>query len=651
MRFFYRIALIYINCIIFTGTTSAQTQVVLNGKWEAGYHRRYNKQINVPGLADNPAKVNPDTLWLRRQILLPKGSWNSASLVLKGARFCPSVYINGQFVARGNGGMAPIFRKLNHKDLRPGQNVLLEIALLPLDKVPFDDASKIPAADLWRSNVSSGIWDDVVLHLHKRLSIKSIISQSDIKKDEAIIHYETEGLTSASKQLEIKIADQQGKELLSTVFPLHQLKGKLRIPLHQKLKFWAPETPVLYKLTATLKDGNSVSDVCKLNFGHKQFMVNGLQFQLNGEPVKLRAASVVWHRWVRDPEASQLAWDEKWFEQNIVKRLKNLGANTLRFHLGLPPDKLLDLCDRYGLMVQSEWSFFHGMKASETSLKEQWPAWFEASLKHPSVVLMHGWNETEGEEELKTAFNAINQVAKHYGPLVIGHRDVIHVHKYWWSLFENLGLYYDSYKQFPMPIMVDEFGGNYLDGKGDIGRYPTNAASFMRFLGRNSKREERLDHHTLSNAQVAEYWRRIGAAGFSPFCAIGSPEDGNNWFLGPLKEGNPKPVWAALAAAYSPVSVSLEIWNRHYVPGEKLTIDAYLFNDTQKPQVVNASFKIIDPLDGDIKFEQAVSGTVAAFSHSVKPVLITLPNKLGNWRLVLELNNPPASLTYPVKSV
>ena len=36
------------------------------------------------------------------------------------------------------------------------------------------------------------------------------------------------------------------------------------------------------------------------------------------------------------------------------------------------------------------------------------------------------------------------------------------MHKYWWSLFENLGLFYDSYEQFPTAIMVDEFGGNYL---------------------------------------------------------------------------------------------------------------------------------------------------------------------------------------------
>ena len=114
---------------------------------------------------------------------------------------------------------------------------------------------------------------------------------------------------------------------------------------------------------------------------------------------------------------------------------------------------------------------------------EQWREWLDLCLRHPCICLIHPWNETEGQE-LETAFAALDTLAPEYPPLVISHRDVIHVHKYWWSLFENLGLYYDSAAEFPQPIMADEFGGNYLDGQGDPGSYPTLRETLLRFLGR-----------------------------------------------------------------------------------------------------------------------------------------------------------------------
>lgn len=632
------------------GNCQATKEIQLNGTWKMGYHRQYTTSVKVPGLLTDPGKINTDTVWLKRVIKLPAGSWTTASLELKGARFCPSVYINGSLVFSSAGGMAPIYKRLAHKAIRPNTQVVMEIALLPLDRMKDDDASRIPAADLWRSNVSSCLWDDVVLRLHQQSYIKSIVPKTDFTYKEAIIHYDIETNKVAGKSLAIEIADASGRVLVHKKIALTTNKGKFRIPIGQSIKPWSPEHPSLYKLSAVLKENTLTCDERSLNYGFTQFKTDGLQFKLNDTPVKLRAVSVVWHRWVRDPEAKQLAWDEKWFEQNIVKRLKDLGGNTLRFHLGLPPDKFLDLCDKYGLMVQAEWSFFHGMKASEQSLLEQWPAWFNASLKHPSVVLLHGWNETEGEKELELAFKAINEVAKIYEPVVIGHRDVIHIHKYWWSLFENLGLYYDSYTQFPLPIMADEFGGNYLDGSAEIGKYPTTASAFKRFLGKNSTAEERLYHQALSNAKIAEYWRNIGAAGFSPFCALSSPEDGNTWFSGSLKNGTPKPVWNMLSAAYAPISANLDIWDKHFTPGAKIAVQAFIFNDTEQNHMVYTKLKILDKKTGKIISESSLNTTLAAFTKIAKSINVILPLSQGQWKFQLELDPEFHKTKYPVLS-
>ncbi len=131
-----------------------------------------------------------------------------------------------------------------------------------------------------------------------------------------------------------------------------------------------------------------------------------------------------------------MAFDVDWFEENVVRRLLSYGANTLRFHLGMPPEALLDLCDRHGLLVQAEWSFFHGIRASHESLVAQWRDWFDLLMRHPSVAIIHPWNESGGDEVAK-AFGALEEVTQGYPPQVLAHRDVIHVHKYWWSLLRT----------------------------------------------------------------------------------------------------------------------------------------------------------------------------------------------------------------------
>ncbi|MGH7996438.1 MAG: hypothetical protein ACREFX_08815 [Opitutaceae bacterium] len=353
---------------------------------------------------------------------------------------------------------------------------------------------------------------------------------------------------------------------------------------------------------------------------------------------------------MRDPEARTLAFNPGWFEENIVRRLKSLGANYLRFHLGLPPESFLDLCDHDGLLVQMEWPFFHGIQASKRSMETQWRAWLDVAARHPCVVMIQPWNETAGPE-LEKAWSALNADLADYPPIVVCGRDVINIHKYWWSLFENLGLYYDSPSQFGKPIMVDEFGGNYLDSNGDPGAYPAVRESLLRFLGRRQTRELRLRFQAESTSRVAEYWRRLGAAGFAPFCMLSSPQDGNNWFLGPLKEGRPKPVWGALAAAFSPISVSLDIWDHNFTPGQVVTVPVYLFNDTDEVRPVTATVVIL-PADAEepVGSPRNLERTVPAHGRAIVPVAVALPPEPGTWRMEAQLNQPASGTTHRVVS-
>lgn len=630
--------------------------VVLNGTWQTGIDRHYTGTAPVPGLAGDPTQMSPGTLWYQRDVRLPDGDWNRATLTLHGARFAPAVYVDGQEVGASEGGMAPVELPLASAAVKPGRTIRLEVALRSLRDLDPRDASSVPPADRWRSDVSSNLWDSVALHLSRDATITRIIPWTDFPHDALTVHWQAElaGASAAPYTVQAVLLDAAGRTVVSSaataVSASGAVRGAIPLALQHRCQPWTPDHPVLYRLRLVLREGNRIADTREISWGLRDFRTVGLGFELNGEPVRLRGGSVVWHRWLRDPQARTLAFDPDWFEQNIILRLKHLGANLLRFHLGLPPESFLDRCDRDGMMVQFEWPFFHGITASPASMQRQWRAWLDVAMRHPSVVIIHPWNETDGDQ-LKIAWRAMDAILPEYPPLVMAHRDVIHIHKYWWSLFENLGLYYDSAAQFDRPIMVDEFGGNYLDYDGNPGAYPTVREALLRFLGRHHTRAQRLQFQAETNARVAEYWRRIGAAGFAPFCILSSPADGNTWFLGRLKDGQPKPVWAALAAAYAERSVSLDVWNRNYSPGEHVTVPVQFFNDSGTAAELTAEVRVVsDDVAATRSSVQRVIVPLAAHATVRRQVPLVLPSVVGTWRLEAELVRPKPTSPYPVVS-
>ena len=617
-------------------------ELSLDGDWRAGLDRHYDRTLRVPGLAGDPTKVTPGTLWYKRTVDIPAGDWTDATLTLKGARFAPDVYVNGAKVSSAEGGMTSTVHRF---PLPAGRAFTLEIALHSLRDLSPKDASAVPGADLWRSNVSSYLWDSVVLRLHGRGEIVRITPFGDLAQDSVLLRWELKSAPPPDSALSFKLLDESGAALVETgSMQIDEQTGSTIFKLQHKIAPWSPEHPQLYRLRSELTLAGHLLDAREQSFGLRSFAVKGLGFELNGEPYHLRMGTVVWHRWTRDPEAAKIAFDPVWFEHNVVQRLKGLGANSLRFHLGLPPEEFLDLADRDGLAVQMEWPFFHGIAASPESLAIQWQAWLDTAMRHPSVVILQAWNETGGDQ-VKAAGAVLDTLLQQYPPLVMDHRDVTPIHKYWWSLFENLGLYYDSASQFDAPAMVDEFGGDYLDGKGDPGGYPATIETFQRFLGRDNTKEERLQLQSDANARVAEYWRRLGVAGFAPFCILGSPQDGNHWFLGPTNVAapTPKPVWAALAAAWAPQSLSLELWNRNFLPGNDLRTPLWFFNDADHDRIFHATVHVIDAATArDAMPPVPYEAAIKAFSAGSLPVDVPLPNRVGEWRIEARLS-PEAS--------
>ena len=625
-------------------TTVSHKNISLNGQWLCGIDREYRDTTDVPGIATDPARATPGVLWYKREVELPEGSWNRAVVELNGARFRPSVHVDGRKVSDREGGMAKTVHPL--PGVKAGSTVTLEIALQSLDDVPTEDASFIPKVDQWRSNCSSGLWDDVTLILYTDARVDRVLTYSDTKNKSLRLKYRVRD--GGASQARLSISDGNGIRW-SGNGPAAEGENELSLDYGGLLTEWTPEHPVCYELCVELlsAQGNTLSSY-RQTLGIREMSIREKRFRLNGEPIRPAGGSIVWHRWVRDENARKIAYDTEWIQRNVIDAIRERGGNYLRFHLGVPPERILDLCDRAGLMVQYEWSFFHGMPASYESLVEQYAQWLDLASRHPSVLFFHPYNETS-ESELARVWQALNRLCAEYPPIMLEGRDITHIHRYWWGMSENLGLYYDSYKQFAQPIIVDEFGGFYLDEQGNMGAYPMLASAEKRWLGLSGHVGERLRHQCLATGKLGEYWRMIGAAGIGAFAIASSYEDGNNWYLGDLQEGRLKPVWDAMTPAWSPRTVLPAIWNRNYTPGQKVSIPLHFINDTAGDSLLEASVELRDS-SGRTVLSRNVRMRVGAGAAKTRNVTVTMPEACGSYTIAATLLNPGASVKRPVTS-
>ncbi len=530
--------------------------------------------------------------------------------------------------------------------LTPGRHQL-EVELASLAALDPEDASAIPVCDRWRTSVACGLWDSARLRLHGPVAIDRVVVD---ERDGGLDIRVQVGCRApcGTVSLTSRLVAEDGRAWTSSPVEVSGTMGALRLAVPADLPRWSPERPHCHRLEITVHVDGASSDRDIRTLGLRRFAVDGLGFTLDGAPVRLRAGTVVWHRWCRDREGRDLAWDLAWIEAQILRRLKRHGANMLRIHLGDAPEAVLNCCDRLGLMVQAEWHFFHGLDAHPDSLRRQWRDWIDRARRHPCVVLFHAWNETD-EVHLAPARAVLDELAAEHAGLVIGHRDVIHVHKYWWSMFENVGLHFDNVAGFGTPIMVDEFGGNYLDGHGDPGGYPTLAASFLRFLGHGHTAADRLKLQAESHGRIGEYWRRIGAAGVSPFPICGSWEDGNHLFLGRLRDAVPKPTWDACTPVWSPVAASLDLWDRTSEPGADIEAPVVWMNDTGTAIAAEAVAEVISA-DGAVRSRQPLHATIPAYGQATTTARFRLPEEVGTATLAVRLVTPVPGVERPIVS-
>ncbi len=340
----------------------------------------------------------------RRTIEVP-ADWKGSDIFIHvgSATSNLKVWINGKYV--GYSEDAKIAAEFNvTKYLKPGKN------LIAMQVMRWCDGSYLEDQDFWRF---TGIAREAYLYARPKVHVNDITIGQDLvngyKDGKLDVALEIAGGKKAL--VDIQLVDASGKVAVEA----KGIKGANNLTQSftvSNAKAWTAETPNLYTLNITLKQGNKVVEAISRKVGFRNIKIEGGQFLVNGQPVLIKGVN----RHELDPDGGYVVSVERMIQD--IQIMKQLNVNAVRTCHYPDDPRWYDLCDQYGLYVTAEANIeSHGMGYGDATLAKR--ADFElahlernqANVKlfknHPSIVVWSLGNEAGYGPNFEKAYDWI----------------------------------------------------------------------------------------------------------------------------------------------------------------------------------------------------------------------------------------------------
>ncbi len=141
------------------------------------------------------------------------------------------------------------------------------------------------------------------------------------------------------------------------------------------MECWSPENPKLYELKITCGESELIQE-----FGIRKLTADGVKFKLNNTPYYLRG--ICEHCYF--PETIHPNHDYNYYK-SIIKAIKKLGFNFIRFHTYIPEEEYMKAADELGILLHVE--------CPNNTTVSEWKEIVKFCRKHTSVVIYCCGNE------------------------------------------------------------------------------------------------------------------------------------------------------------------------------------------------------------------------------------------------------------------
>jgi hypothetical protein len=428
--------------------------ISLNGRWQFAYAREFPAgaaaqpappggtsfaaDINIPGFWDDQIEAmrvapwrsstrfgdealppredapgRPSKLpflegvgWYRRSLTIP-AEWRgrTVTLTVGGARTDCYLFVNGSMAGFHLANLTPFEFDLSER-LRYGENneIILAISNAGGPQAPprvggisFEGYQSYATGffsglDL---HVSGGPGRIESVYLHPVRDFSAVAWRVDLK---GIV-----GRKEARTRIQWRIRSHEGQVVKQGLIPVPGLDtdgrqhAEWEIPA-DGLKAWSTWEPHLYSVEVTWEDARGqVWDRRVQPAGFRALVSKDKRLLLNGRPILLRGVTdcYYWPPNVNPPASVE-------FYRNMIRRLKEVGYNHIRFHTWIPPREYMQAADELGMLLQVEPA--RGLSSSfgreygrcgtgNAFCLEAWREMVRWSRIHPSVVIYCGGNE------------------------------------------------------------------------------------------------------------------------------------------------------------------------------------------------------------------------------------------------------------------
>ena len=310
-----------------------------------------------------------------------------------------ALWVNGKYV--GYSEDSKVAAEFNiTKYLKAGKN------LIAMQIMRWCDGSYMEDQDFWRF---TGIAREVYLYARPKVHIEDLTMTQDwvVDSKQGILKYDVKTKGNAKATAKMIFDDGQ---ISSELEPNHEI-------YLNTVKPWTAETPNLYTVFITLKQGDKVLEVIKQRIGFRHIEIKGGQLLVNSQPILIKGAD----RHELDPDGGYIVSVERMIQD--IKIMKQLNINAVRTCHYPDDPRWYDLCDEYGLYLTAEANAeSHGMGYGERTLAkrpdyelthmERNQANVISFKNHPSIIVWSLGNEAGYGPNFEKAYDWIKAYDK-----------------------------------------------------------------------------------------------------------------------------------------------------------------------------------------------------------------------------------------------
>ncbi len=311
----------------------------------------------------------------RKEIIIP-AEWSEKEIFAHFGSVTSNMYlwVNGKYVGYSEDSKLEAEFNLT-KYLKPGKNLIV------FQVFRWCDGTYLEDQDFFRY---SGVGRNCYLYSRNKKYIQDIRVTPDLDSNYTNGTLNVALNLNGSGTVELNLTDPAGKSVATA-----QVNGNGQKSVVMDVsnpEKWTAETPNLYTLTATLKNGSNTLEVIPVKVGFRKIELKGGQILVNGQPVLFKGAD----RHEMDPDGGYVVSRERMLQD--ILRMKQLNINAVRT-CHYPDDNLwYDLCDQYGIYVVAEANIeSHGMGYGKETLAKN-PSYKKAHMERNQRNVQRGYN-------------------------------------------------------------------------------------------------------------------------------------------------------------------------------------------------------------------------------------------------------------------